>query len=287
MGQRQSTFPGAHLLVLPGDRLLVWEVHGRTRLRDAAGTWAPEVRLPMQGVLDVQVDGDGFLASGSTAPGHSLIVRMSAAGSPLERWELAGDGAFALRVDARGRRAVTRAGLVPLGPNGTLGELQRLPPGDLPIVFDREGTRVVCHTADLAMDHRAHAGCERDGSGGWKFEGNFLDPPIACGPWLVLRDGARLQGLAIRSWDTGRLVGRSSHRLRPAFACADGGDALLVAERDLHLVRLPKLGPVWRLSTGGKAVGEVAIGRSFIAYAPDDSIDIVVVPRPPTVTPNR
>jgi hypothetical protein len=151
----------------------------------------------------------------------------------------------------------------------------------LPVVLARAGATVVCVPASLAMARPALGRCQRAGQGGWSFEGDFLEPPLPCGGSIIVSSVATsiAHEIVARSFDSGKVQARVLSWLAPAIACADP-DALLVGDRQLRLLRLPSLTTAWRQAVRGGSVRDVAIGKRFVAYRLDESLDVVVVPRP-------
>ena len=83
------------------------------------------------------------------------------------------------------------------------------------------------------------------------------------------------------AWDTGKIQNRARVAGTPAIACAAGGDALLVGDKQLRLFHLPSLKPAWTHPIGRASARDVAVTRQFIAYRAGDSLDVRVVPRRP------
>jgi hypothetical protein len=279
-------FPVMGMVPLAGDQLLLWHGDGRAQVRTTSGAWGDVFRLPVQAIQDIQPDAEGFLVAGSPQPGRSAAVLLTPRGDERTRWEM-NDAIFSLLVDAQGRRAVTQAGTVPLLADGKVGPPEPLPGGAQSIgvpsaVLRRDGVTVVCRGADLSMQHASPGFCERSGPGGWRFESNFLAPPLLCGAWLVVLDGPQLRRLTVLSLATGKIEGRIAASVRPVFTCA-GPAELLLGDRRLALLRLPKGRPLWTRSLGGSArtgVSALAVLESFIAYQVEDSPDVFLLPRP-------
>jgi hypothetical protein len=281
------SFPGVRLLALRDDQLLLWEVHGRTQLRRSDGTWTADFQLPVERILDVEVDGSGYLLAGVLPQDGPVVMSMAASGEQMTRWKIAGDGAYAVVSDPSGRWAVTRSGTVPLLPDGTTGEVDPYPEGHrfghgkLPTVLKHNGATVICY----ASDH-ARGSCERLGRSGWRFEGDFIEPPFSCGAWIITKNrspsgsGTRVTELAAWSLATGTVAAHTRHRVPPVTACAEP-DVLVVGERRIRLVRLPNLESTWSGPVdAGSPVQDVAVTKSLFAYRPYESLDISLLPRP-------
>jgi hypothetical protein len=277
-------FPILGMVPLVGDQLLLWNGDGRAQLRTTVGAWTEVFRLPVQAIQDVQPDGEGMLVVGSPKPGSTAVLLLAPHGEERGRWNLS-DDVFRLIVDERGRRAVTRSGTVPLLAGGKLGSPEPSPGGVVPagrlppIVLTRNGVTVTCQPADLSMEHRSRASCERKGPGGWRFESDFLDSPLVCSGWLLTLDGPRPWRVTVYSLASGKIGGRLSAPFRPAFACA-GPNEILFGDKSLSLRTLPGGKSWWVHATAGKAVARVALLNSFLAYQIDGSADVFLLPRP-------
>jgi hypothetical protein len=127
--------------------------------------------------------------------------------------------------------------------------------------------------------HNAPGSCEQIGQRGWRFEGSFVERPLACGPWLIVRDGRKLEGLTTRSLATGRPVARRPYRTRPAMACLSSNE-LVIGDRRLQLAHLPSLAPRWTQPVGPSPVHDVAVLRNLVAYKTEGSSDVVLAPLP-------
>jgi hypothetical protein len=293
-------FPGARLLALADDQLLLWEPRGRAQVRGKDGQWGSELQLPVAAILDVTRDGAGFLVAGSLQSGGAAVVALSAAGLEHRRWLIPGDGAYAVFTDAAGRHAVTRGGIVDLRLDGSVARAQPFPAdprgaaggAGLPVVLARAGSEdgalVICAPSSLAMAHPARGECVRTAPGGWKLEADFLESPIACGGAIAIigapaRGGGAKEGeVVLYSWDTGQRRDRLRASAGPRIACAPGGDALLIGDNSqLRLLRLPSLQTASVPKVGRGPVRDVAITDHLIAYRAGDSLDVVVIPRPP------
>ena len=299
--ETHRAFPGVHLLALADDQILLWEANGHAQLRTSDGNWSADMQLPAAGIQDVQRDGNGFLVAGALAAGGAAVVALSAAGQPQARWSIPGESASAVFTDAAGRHLVTRAGIVDLRADGTIGKAQPFPAdprpaggASLPIVLarpgDDEGALVICAPSGPATPASANPTrgvCERPAPAGWRLEEDFAAAPVVCGGSIVVTTaagaGARAREGAIvaYAWDSGKIQNRGKAAGTPAIACAADGDALMVGDKQLRLFHLPSLKPAWTHPVGRAAVHDVAVTKHFIAYQAGDSLDVTVVPRPP------
>jgi hypothetical protein len=259
----------ARLLALGGDRFLVWGPDGRAELREADGAWSKPLELPLTSVFQAVRDGDSFLIRGGnrTPSTGTFVVRLDAAGHEQRRWTVP-DRSGPLTEGRDGPYVAGCNGAIPLRKDGALGPIERFPwdnpfgccfhPALLPV----GDTTVVCRAADLSKQCNAPGSCERPGAGGWRFEGQFLQPPSVCGDWLVARDGNQV---VLRSATTGKPVAKKSLTGPSAIACA-APDGLLIAEKRLTMFSLPQLRTVWSTPIAGPSVSDVAVSDHLIAF---------------------
>jgi hypothetical protein len=287
----------------------LWDTNGHAQLRTSDGNWSADFQLPAAGIQDVQRDGTGFLLAGALAAGGAAVVALSPAGQPQVRWSVPGESGAAVFSDAAGRHAVTRAGIVDLHADGTIGKAQPFPadprpPGSAspPVVLaragDAEGALVICAPgapATPAGVNPTRGFCERPAPAGWKLEEDFAVAPVVCGGSIVIttpvaiapagraraRSRAGEGAIVAYAWDSGKIQNRSKTAGTPAVACAAEGDALMVGDQQLRLFHLPSLKPAWTHAVGKEAVHDVAVTKHFIAYRAGESLDVTVVPRPP------
>jgi hypothetical protein len=277
-----STFSGAHLLALPGDQLLSWEVHGRAQLRSTAGVWS-DFNLPLTSLMDVMAFEGGMLVAGQNGEGRAVVGSFALTGRERERWVLPKSAEFGVDLDVAPARATIREGVALLRSNG-LVELRRhvadvhAAASTRPRTIEDDGQTVACHPADLSMAHRAPGHCWQLGPGGWSLEGSFLQFPLGCGRWLVVRSGAEALGLTVHALASGQVAGAKSYAAAPVLACA-GPDELLVGGTDLSLLQLPSLQPVWQRGVGVHPVRELAVLEHHYAYLSNGTSEVILLPR--------
>ncbi|HET6150231.1 MAG TPA: hypothetical protein VFH68_22010 [Polyangia bacterium] len=282
--RHRPDFPVMGLVGLAGDRFIIWNGAGQMQVGSATGEWAKGFRLPISQIGDVVADGVDFLVDGSVREHVSAVLLVNVEGRELARWTMA-DLVYGLVVDARGRWASTRAGLIPLLEGGALGTPEPLtgsgpsPYGDPPKPIRADGgAMVTCRPRDLSMQHGAPGRCDRSGPREWHLRGDFF-LPVACGDWLVAVEGARPWQLVVYSLATGKRAMKRPDPVDAVVACADPGD-VLVGDRRLSLLRLPEGKPVWTARLAGAPITQLAVTENAVAYRADDSPDIVIIPRP-------
>lgn len=277
---RHDVERGSSLLTLAGDQLVAWNAYGRVQLRSATGTWQASGEMPLRHIWSVAADGLGYLAAGSSDVGDDVVVLFGPTGGEERRWVVR-EPVFSLGVTNRGRWAAIRVGFLELLADGRVGSVMPYPgrwrpgSGSIAKLFDRAGSSVICYGADLSMAHHAPATCQPV-DGAWRFEGSDTEPPTACGPWLIARDGKRLEQMVVHSISTGELRGRRTYRATPSFACS-GSDSIVVGERDLEELDLPSLAPKWTRRIGQPRVAQVAALSSAVAYRAEGSTEVVLV----------
>jgi hypothetical protein len=264
--ERRTAFDGAELLALSGGELLVWSPKGRAQLRRVDGTWSDETRLPLDFVRFVERDQAGFLAVGRAAPSVGQVaVLFDADAHEMRRWTFGHVPVYGVVSGRGGRRVAARSGTIELHDDGTLGVPQPYPqeaPEPVtraPTVVSIGDSTVICWGADRSLLGHAAARCRRLEAGGWQFEADFVESPVACGEWLIARTGPAQTSLSVYSLSTGKLRGRASYTSIATVACT-GRDALLVHERTVSLARLPTLAPAWTRTLDARgAVRSIAV----------------------------
>jgi hypothetical protein len=280
--ERRATFARPEVLALAGGELLVWNSRGRAQLRRADGTWTVETGLPLASVRLVERDGGGFLAVGSAGTGNGqAVVQFDADARELRRWTIADVPVFGVTSDRHGRRLAAPTGFIALHDDGTLGTPAPYPQGApkrvtrAPMVVVRDAATVMCWSADRSLLGHADAECRRLGERGWRVQGDFVEAPVACGEWLVVRAGAAQASLDVYALSTGTRRGRASYGSIAPIACV-GTDMLLVGERRLTLARLPMLDPAWTSDIERDAsIRSVAVLPDRYALASGDTIVLV------------
>lgn len=280
--ERQPFTGGANLLALTGGTLLVWSSVGRASLRTAAGSWTDGKDLSVHPVWDVQPDGAGFLAAGSTDSHGEMIKLFDADAHETDRWEVP-ESVFELFTTEHGRWAGAKAGLIPLLPGGRLGPLE-LYPDDVygrhhlpPRVFERDGKRVFCHGADVSESRFAPARCQPEGGALWTVRWASSEPPLDCGRWIIVRVGRDQKSLEVRSFD-GRVAGHRRYSSVPAIACA-GPATVAVGAGGVQIAALPSLATRWSRQVGQRRIDSIAALPGAVAYTVEGSGEVVVAPR--------
>lgn len=283
--RHRAAFPVMGILGLTGDRFLLWHGGGRMQVGTPGGEWSEVFRVAVHGIVDVQPDRGGVLVAGGLDEKISAVLFVNHRGDELARWTIHA-GIYDLVVDARGKWASTRAGLVPLLAGGVLGPPERLvgggpaPLGDPPTLVMRQGTTtVVCRGQNISLEHHAPGRCDRNGDREWHFEGKFMLPPVACGDWLVAVEWTRPVRLVAYSMTTGKPEMQIPNSMGPAVACAGPGE-LFVGDRRLSLLRLPNRKPIWTAKVAAGPITQLALTENALAYQADDSADVVIIPRP-------
>lgn len=274
---------GGALVSLNDQKLLIWNDRGNLQVSDGVGKWRPLIRVPFERIWSIVADREGFLLTSSTGKqdDKDVVVLFSLEGRELQRWAPE-KMIFGLVSDGR-RWARTPAGLRELLPDGRLGELIPFLDGepgrarDLAL-FERDGKRVVCMTADFSKAHGTHSGCKELAAGGWHFEGMSGSRPILCGPWLIVVDGDKANRIDVRSFATGKLVSQRIYPARASLACTRDG-ALLVGQQRLEEAQLPSIKPRWSLSVGTQPIREIAALQDYAAYSVRGSNDVSFVRR--------
>ena len=275
----RPAFPAMGMVALEDDQLLLWHGDGRAQLRMTNGQSSEVFHLPVQAIMDIKPDGTGFLVTGSPTLGASVVLRMTARGEELDRWRMNEHEFRTLLVDSHGRRVVTRLGMLPLFPGGKLGPLEPFPnlaqgsSTRSPTILTQDEVQVIWFVPDLSKEHQSNGSCERLGPNGWKFEVNFLAPPVMCGEWLVVLERFGNSGLTVRSLSSGAIRSRITHHSESAIAYG-GSNRLVVGDRQLSLLKLPEGKTVWTRPISGTRITSLAIMKSFIAYQVRDSSDI-------------
>ena len=276
---------GEELLALAGDRLLLWSVQGRARLRNANGEWS-ELALPLVGVREVRAKGADVLLVGQDPTARAQAVSwVSLEGKELGRWALPKEAAFGAALDAAAMQITIGATVSRLEPGGTLGPPRSLPEDTHRSSFggprwvELAGSAVTCHGADLSMASSAPGHCRRAGAGGWEFEGPFVAPPVECGSWLLVSSSADGKALEVRDQGSGQPQGRAKLSTPPLLACT-GPNEVLLGTQELATRRLPSLEVTWRHPLGKAPVRQLAVADSFVAYVLSGSFDVTLVPKP-------
>lgn len=257
---KQPAFRAEGVLVLPGETLLLWAADGRVQVGSPEKGWAPVLRMPMTYVTSAITDDAGALLAGSQFPRgereHAVAVAVDAQGAIRTRWD-GGEGIFNAVTREQGRRwAVALDRLVELLPEGGLR-----PEGPVPslsrLVVGAEGQQVLCVPANLSLAHAAPAACGPRGGDAWRVEGRWRAHPLACGGWLVTKEGAEV---VVRGLANGEVVAR---RTVPgeALACA-GRDEVWVADTRVRALALPTLVPRWEAPCGRGTVAALAASEN-------------------------
>ncbi len=281
--QRRPIEGPGELLALAGGRLLVWDERGGARLRSSDGTWRDRAQLPFEHVWQVVPDGEGFLASGSGRGDVLLVLLFGAHGDEVRRWRPSEVG-WGLVVQGTRRWYVEPAGLVELLPDGRLGPIEPVPDspaarrGRQPDVFQYDGRRLVCYSADLSMEHNAPASCREAHNTGWILGRAQAGELFSCGRWVIARVGRDQKSLAVWTFD-GAAAGRRSYPASPVFACSESDTLVIGAGGVVQLAKLPALTPQWTHRVGRGSVVQVAAPKGAVAYGTDKSSDVVVVAR--------
>lgn len=282
-------FAPTGMVPLGGDSLLLWREDGQGQIRDGKGEWTSGFHMPLSRVMHIKPGNSGFLVLGApTVPfGPGMIAEMNPAGHEIDRWLV--KDAWNLVADFQGRRAVTRSGLVPLLPRGLLGPEEPFPewhgrqPGEVrfpPEVLSWRGITVFCHRADLSLQYFAHARCERAGPEGWVREGGeSMSTPVACGPWLLVKEGKHSEQLVVLELATGQERARRSYASEPRLACF-GEDQLAVGGKRLELARLPSLKPCWHYPLAKNPVVELIATEHHLVFRGENSPDLLLISRP-------
>jgi hypothetical protein len=266
------------LVSLKHQRLLIWDDRGDVQVSDGVGKWLPPIKLSFKRIWSIVADPEGFLLSSSTGKEgeNDVVALLSLDGHELRRWS-PDKMIFGLVSDGR-RWARTPAGLRELLPNGGLGETipfldEKAGRARDLAVFERDGRRVVCMTADFSKDNGSRSGCKEAVAGGWHFEGMSGSRPLSCGPWLVIIDGVDANRVEVRSFETGKLASRQTYAARPELACTPDGN-LLVGQKQLEEVELPSYRRRWSIKVGSQPVRGVAALQDYVAYSVRGSNDV-------------
>jgi hypothetical protein len=283
--QFQPAFPVMSMIALADDQLLVWHGDGRAQLRTTSGAWTEMFQLPVHAIMDVKPDEAGFLITGAIKPGTSVVLAMTAQGRELDRWVMDGHDTYRLVVDSRSRRAVTREGMVPLLAGGKLGTVDAWPPQEKnafavpPTLIVKDDVTIIWREANLSRQHRTAGSFERIGPAGWRFEGDFIGPPICCGEWLIYSERSRGSGPVVRSVRSGAVENRIENHAQAVIACA-GSNRVLVGDRELSLLELPAGKVLWTQPIAGAQIADLAVMNNFVAYRVHDSTAIFLTSLP-------
>lgn len=304
--RHHPSFPVTGMVVLTGDRLLLWHGRGRAQLRDPNGRWSDVFRLPVEepepvtrdgalayrpGIIAIVPDDEGILILDEAPPGEKgfSVLLTNLTGEVLDRWRIE-QYALAITSDHQGRRVLTVDGVIPLLPRGTFGDIETFPADDddhathhNPLLLEWQGTTIFCRDANLTMADNAPVQCRRLGEGGWHFEQGFgVARPARCGSWLLLWDGINDCRLTVRSLVTGKIISKKTFSQRPVMACA-AQDGLWVGIHGVQLLNLPTLTTRWRLAGKTGRIENIVVSETYVAYEEEGAgelNDIVLMARP-------
>lgn len=191
----------------------------------------------------------------------------------LPRFFVLDDGAIGL-ADRKIYRLETKGRLSDLGEMPTIPSGLR--PGRAPLMISARGTKVLCvetstAKADANLGHcfavsprPYHFGVEFGGPLAGKAQTATV--PFACSEVVVASHNARTE--AHRLVD-GALVGKSNLAARRGSTCLSETTALLVGSREILLVRVPALIPLWRRKVGGQIRSATLCGGKVAALIGD------------------
>jgi hypothetical protein len=249
-------------------------------LRD--GRWQP-LSLGATGVLRLwRSPDDRIFAVADGQPWAAIEVPDT--GGTGTRWEVPSGIGFMRFTSLNGIDVVTPDRISRLDPGGKLTDLGETPVGGsgqrassrAPEILVAKGMSVVCTGSSDHPDDSVGGSCqEKNGSYLYRVDfgdglcceseaGHFTNP-FVCGDVVIsslLRDArhppARRETTQARALATGALLGRREGAARLGSTCLDGNRALLVGKRDVQIVSVPHLRPLWRRKTAGN-IGAVAV----------------------------
>ena len=276
----EDSIRGGFFLVLSDNRLLVWNDFQKARIRATDSHWGPMLRVPFRLLGKAVPDSLGFLLSGTLPDGHPVVALFDTTGAELRRW-LPAEPVFSACATRKGRWGVADKGLLPLLGDGRTGKLQPFPEGfssgSWGVLLYEGQNRVLCSGHDPSLAHRASTRCEELASDGWSFKNGDAELSLACGPWLILRDGPSHRRLVVRSLRTGALMKTKDYGGEVAVACVDS-QTLAIGGKALESARLPSLKTLSKRNLRRGRIGELAVLRDEIVFN-IDSVGMYFVSR--------